>query len=79
MKKLRWPIYKLFTIIKMKISGTGIAMAIIILAVLISHVKMIFSAVITPENVTEIKMAAFVEEPKDDVSEVWLPCPCGDP
>ncbi len=27
---------------------------------------------------TEIKMAAFVEEPKDDASEVWLPCPCGD-
>ncbi len=28
---------------------------------------------------TEIKMAAFVEEPKDDVSEAWLLCPCGDP
>ena len=28
--------------------------------------------------VTEIKMAAFVEEPKEVVSEAWLPCPCGD-
>ena len=64
---------------KMKISGTGIAMAIIILAVLISHVKMIFSAVVTPEDVTEIKMAAFVAEPKDEVSVAWSPCPCGDP
>ena len=27
---------------------------------------------------TEIKMAAFVAEPKEEVSEVWLPCPCGD-
>ncbi len=27
---------------------------------------------------TAIKMAAFVEEPKDDASEEWLPCPCGD-
>jgi hypothetical protein len=27
--------------------------------------------------VTEIKMAAFVEEPKDEVSETWLPCSCG--
>ena len=41
-------------------------------------IKTVVRAVITPENVTEIKMAAFVEEPKDEVSEAWLPCPCGD-
>jgi len=29
--------------------------------------------------VTAIKMAAFVEEPKDEVSEAWLHCSCGDP
>jgi hypothetical protein len=29
--------------------------------------------------VTAITMAAFVEEPKDKVSQAWLPCSCGDP
>jgi hypothetical protein len=29
--------------------------------------------------ITAIKMAAFVEEPKDEEPEEWLPCPWGDP
>jgi hypothetical protein len=28
--------------------------------------------------ITAIKMAAFVEEPKDEEPEEWLPCPWGD-